>query len=336
MPTISQLTAVSSLTDTDQVPVYSTDNGDARKASISTFKEFILTNVELINPILIAPNLGTPLEGNLINCIGLPIAGGGTGASTADGALTNFGGTTVGKAVFTAVDAAAGRLAISAAKSGVNSDITSITGLSTPLGVTQGGTGLATLTINAVVLGNGTSAPTFVSPGPAGSILTSDGTTWASIAAPTSGVTSFSAGTTGLTPAIATGGTVTLGGTLATTNGGTGQSTLAAARGAFGSGVSSRKTANYTAVAGDVLACDTIAVGAFTVTLPLSPVAGDAPIKIYDAGTTTAINGFATNNLTIARNGNTIHTLAEDVIVSTKGVTIVCEYVNGTWRLYNG
>lgn len=118
--------------------------------------------------------------------------------------------------------------------------------------------------------------------------------------------------------------------------GGTGQNTLPLARGAFGSGVSSRKTANYTAVAGDVLACDTIAVGAFTVTLPASPVAGDAPIKIYDAGTTTSVNGFATNNLTIARNGNTICTLAEDVIVSTKGVTIICEYVNGTWRLYNG
>lgn len=120
------------------------------------------------------------------------------------------------------------------------------------------------------------------------------------------------------------------------TGGGTGQNTLPTARKAFGSGVSNRITANTTAVAGDVLACDTIAVGAFTVTLPLSPVAGDAPIKIYDAGTTTTVNGFATNNLTIARNGNTICTLAEDVIVSTKGVTIICEYVNGTWRLYNG
>jgi len=120
------------------------------------------------------------------------------------------------------------------------------------------------------------------------------------------------------------------------TGGGTGQNTLPTARKAFGSGVSNRITGNTTAVAGDVLACDTIAVGAFTVTLPLSPVAGDAPIKIYDAGTTTTVNGFATNNLTIARNGNTICTLAEDVIVSTKGVTIICEYVNGTWRLYNG
>ena len=42
-------------------------------------------------------------------------------------------------------------------------------------------------------------------------------------------VSSFSAGTTGLTPSTATTGAVTLGGTLAVANGGTGQTTLAAA-----------------------------------------------------------------------------------------------------------
>ena len=43
-----------------------------------------------------------------------PIVAGGTGASTEDGALTNFGGTTVGKAVFKASDAAAAQAAINA------------------------------------------------------------------------------------------------------------------------------------------------------------------------------------------------------------------------------
>jgi hypothetical protein len=52
--------------------------------------------------------------------------------------------------------------------------------ITTPLGVASGGTGLATLTANNVVLGNGASAPTFVAPGTAGNLLTSDGTTWAS------------------------------------------------------------------------------------------------------------------------------------------------------------
>jgi hypothetical protein len=47
-----------------------------------------------------------------------------------------------------------------------------------PLSVANGGTGLATLTANNVVLGNGTSAPTFVAPGTSGNILVSNGTAW--------------------------------------------------------------------------------------------------------------------------------------------------------------
>ena len=50
------------------------------------------------------------------------------------------------------------------------------------LSVSGGGTGLSTLTANNVILGNGTSNPTFVAPGTAGNILTSNGSTWASSA----------------------------------------------------------------------------------------------------------------------------------------------------------
>jgi hypothetical protein len=46
--------------------------------------------------------------------------------------------------------------------------------------VAAGGTGLATLTANNVVLGNGTSAVQFVAPGSNGNVLTSNGSTWAS------------------------------------------------------------------------------------------------------------------------------------------------------------
>lgn len=81
-----------------------------------------------------------------------------------------------------ATTAAGVRSAVSAAKSGANSDITSLTGLSTPLSVAQGGTGAATLTANNVLLGNGTSAPGFVAPGTSGNVLTSNGTTWTSTA----------------------------------------------------------------------------------------------------------------------------------------------------------
>lgn len=57
------------------------------------------------------------------------------------------------------------------------------------LGVDQGGTGLTTLTLNNVILGNGTSTPSFVAPGSNGNVLVSDGTTWTSAAPAASGVT---------------------------------------------------------------------------------------------------------------------------------------------------
>jgi hypothetical protein len=64
----------------------------------------------------------------------IPVANGGTGATTASGARSN----------------------LSAAASGANSDITSLTGLTTPLTVGQGGIGVATLT--GIAKGSGTSA----------------------------------------------------------------------------------------------------------------------------------------------------------------------------------
>jgi hypothetical protein len=67
-----------------------------------------------------------------------------------------------------------------------------ITGI-TDLTVADGGTGSSTLSANAVLLGNGTSALQTVAPGTSGNLLTSNGTTWASIA-PTAQV--FSAGFT--------------------------------------------------------------------------------------------------------------------------------------------
>jgi len=49
--------------------------------------------------------------------------------------------------------------------------------------VAAGGTGLATLTANNVLIGNGTSNVTFVAPGSTGNVLTSNGSTWTSAAA---------------------------------------------------------------------------------------------------------------------------------------------------------
>lgn len=57
--------------------------------------------------------------------------------------------------------------------------------LGAALPVASGGTGLATLTANNVILGNGSSAPSFVAPGASGNLLTSNGTTWTSAAVTT-------------------------------------------------------------------------------------------------------------------------------------------------------
>jgi hypothetical protein len=108
--------------------------------------------------------------------------------------------------------------------------------LGTALPVASGGTGGTTATgTGAVVLGTGptisnanlTGVPTV----PTATVGTS--TTQAAstafvvnqVAASVSGVSTFSAGTTGFTPAVATSGAVTLGGTLAVANGGTGVTT---------------------------------------------------------------------------------------------------------------
>ena len=57
-----------------------------------------------------------------------------------------------------------------------------ITGI-TDLAVADGGTGSSTLSANAVLLGNGTSALQTVAPGTSGNVLTSNGTTWTSASA---------------------------------------------------------------------------------------------------------------------------------------------------------
>src|SRR3989344_4395739 len=107
------------------------------------------------------------ISGNAVNVTGtVAIGNGGTGATIASGARTNLGLGTIatynsplplangGTAGTTAATA---RSNIGAAASGANSDITSLTGLTTPLATNRGGTGLSSV-------------------GSSGNVLTSNGT----------------------------------------------------------------------------------------------------------------------------------------------------------------
>jgi hypothetical protein len=108
--------------------------------------------------------------------------------------------------------------------------------LITPVSVANGGTGVSGFTANSLLVGNGTSPLVTIAPGTGGNVLTSTGTSWASLPPSGSGggITSisFQTGTAmglSFTPALvnSSGQTVVLDGVLALTKGGTGTSSLA-------------------------------------------------------------------------------------------------------------
>lgn len=195
-----------------------------------------------------------------------------------------------------------------------------------PLPIASGGTGLTSAGTN-------------------GYVLQSDGTNFIMAPVPSTGaVTSFSAGTTGLTPSTGTTGNITLAGTLAIANGGTGQTTANDALNAllpsqtsnankylFTDGTNTSWAAagglalnvvtgtTQTAVAGNHYVLTNVA--ATTVTLPATPSDGDI---IW----VTVGNGLTTNVL--ARNGNNIQSIAEDCTLNSNYAAVQLRYINST------
>ena len=87
------------------------------------------------------------------------------------------------------------------------------------------------------------------------------------------------------------------------------------------------KDADYTAKPMDYIFADTATNGAFTVTLPENPTAG-MQVVIQDVK-----SNFDDANLTVARNGQTIMGLDEDMTLSTENEKDVFIFTGSDWRI---
>ena len=251
MTVINRLTAVSDLNAADQLPVYSTESGDARKASMTVFAEYIRS---IITGLTVSQG-GTGLSSITVN--GVMLGNGTNPVQTvspgASGRVLMSDGTTWNSEPSSSVAAGTADVAYSL-KSNATTGKIEIVGpaigttrvMTLPdanatiltnanvVTVAQGGTGKSSIASNNVMLGNGTSAIQEVAPGTSGNVLTSNGTSWASQAI--SGLTVSQGGTgantltlnnvllgngTGALQAVAPGTS----GNLLTSNGTTWQST---------------------------------------------------------------------------------------------------------------
>jgi len=85
-------------------------------------------------------------------------------------------------------------------------------------------------------------------------------------------------------------------------------------------------TANQSANDGDKIACD-VSGGGFTITLPSSPNTGDS-IEVCQGD-----GQFSVNNVVIARNGNNIMGLAEDMNLNIDNISVELIFNGSEWRI---
>jgi len=175
-------------------------------------------------------------------------------------------------------------------------------GVTGTLPVNRGGTGVASVTSGALLLGAGTSALTPLVGTVTGQVVSWNNTsaTWEVGTVGASGVTSFSAGTTGLTPSTGTTGAVTLGGVLEVDNGGTGQSSYINGQLLIGNTTGNTLT-KATLTAGTGISINNGA-GSITIASTVSP--GGASLQVFEGnGTFTIPIGITSVKVTIVGGG---------------------------------
>jgi len=228
-------TAGQVMTSTGTAPQWSTLSGIA-VTTISFGSTGLTPNSATGGAVTVAGTLGTANGGTNLTSFtsGGAVYATSTSVLTTGTLPTTAGGT--GLASYTAGDITYYASGTALSKLGIGSSKTILTSSGTApqwsasLDTSQGGTGLTTFTAGDLVyFASGTSF-TKLGIGTNGQVLTSSGTAPQWTAASSVGVTTISFGSTGLTPSTATNGAVTVAGTLALANGGTGATTVSAAQ----------------------------------------------------------------------------------------------------------
>ena len=256
----------------------------------------------------------------------LAIASGGSGQTTAQAAMNAFAGAVTsgsylrgnGTNVVMNTIQVADVPTLNQNTTGTAANVTGTVAIANGgTGQTTAGTAFNALspitTTGDLILGTGVNTASRLAIGSNGYLLTSNGTTASWAAAPAGGVTTFSAGTTGLTPSGATSGAVTLAGTLAVANGGTG---LASGT----SGGILAYTATGTLASSALLAANALMIGGGAGVAPSTTTTG--------TGVVTALGVNTGSSGAFVVNGGALGTPSSGTVTNLTGTASI--NINGT------